>query len=163
MTLLDGFKYQRSSTTTFFYPANDSIFKNHEVIIRACQILREIGEKDYSIVFTLNGNENEHINQLNNESDRCFLNILWLGNLPRDEVFKLYSKSILLFPSYIETIGLPIYEAISVGCPIIVADCKYAKDVAKGYNDVEFFDYYDAEKLADLMRKQIDISRSSLK
>lgn len=36
-----------------------------------------------------------------------------------------YAQSILLFPSYLETVGLPICEAMSVHryCPIVVRGC----------------------------------------
>jgi len=39
-----------------------------------------------------------------------------------------------LFPSYIETFGLPLIEAAAFGLPIGVANEAYAHEVLKGYN-----------------------------
>ena len=61
----------------------------------------------------------------------------------------------LLFPSYIETVGLPVYEAKSLGCPILVSDCAYARNIVNNYNKAEFFSWNDEKALAELMKKYI--------
>ena len=144
-----------SGTARFFYPANASGFKNHRVIIDACKDLMGSGDTDFEVLFTLNGSENGHIDALRREAEECGINVKWTGILPREEVFRLYETSILLFPSYIETVGLPIYEAMQVGSPIIVTNCRYAKDLTEGYAKRECFDYEDASRLAEIMRKHI--------
>ena len=57
-----------------------------------------------------------------------------------------------VFPSYIETIGLPLLEARSVGARILAADCRYARDLVGDYQKAEFFEMFDAERLYRLMR-----------
>ena len=66
-----------------------------------------------------------------------------------------YEKSVLLFPSYIETIGLPILEARAVKSPILLSDCLYSKSIAGNYELADFFKYDDPETLAKLMAKFI--------
>lgn len=152
----DGYQYIPQEKCTFFYPANSADFKNHRVIIKAAMLLKKQGITDYSIVFTLNGNEKPAIKSIYEKSKSEELNIQWIGILPRKEVFEWYSKSVLLFPSYIETVGLPIYEALSVGCPAIVADCAYARNIADGFENVRYFKYEDEKTLAEFMKQEID-------
>ena len=64
-------------------------------------------------------------------------------------MFAQYARSVLVFPSYIETIGLPLLEARSVGAPILAADCLYARDGVEDYEKAEF--------LETLMRKKIGV------
>ena len=64
-------------------------------------------------------------------------------------------KSVLLFPSYIETFGLPLLEAKTIGSPIIASDTPFSKEITSNYNNVNYFDYSDEIKLAKLMIKQI--------
>ena len=129
----EGMTYNGDFCKCFFYPANESKFKNHKIIIEASKRLIDLGYTDFEIVFTLTGNENDYISEIRREAETYNINVKWLGLVSRDKVFEWYTKSILLFPSYIETIGLPIYEAMQVGTPIIVTNCKYAQSITEGY------------------------------
>ena len=55
----------------------------------------------------------------------------------------------------IETIGLPLLEARSVGAPILAADCLYARDGVGDYEKAEFFETFDAKKLNEMMERFI--------
>lgn len=147
------YQYKNVGKKIFFYPANDAKFKNHRLVVDACRILKNIGYQDYSVVFTLKGNETKEISELYEDSLEEELNVEWVGQLPQETVYKFYESSILVFPSYIETVGLPIYEAILVGCPVLLADCQYAHSVANGYEKVQYFDYRNADELARCMKK----------
>lgn len=67
-----------------------------------------------------------------------------------------YCKSALIFPSYIETVGLPLVEAMSVGAVILAADCEYAHEVLDGYENAFLFDPFKPAELAGLMNSCID-------
>ena len=54
----------------------------------------------------------------------------------------------LLFPSYIETFGLPLLEAAGAGIAIVSSDLPYAHDVIGEYEGVTYLDYQDAEAWA---------------
>lgn len=52
---------------------------------------------------------------------------------------KLYNTSdCLIFPSKLETWGLPISEMKFFGKPILIADELYAKETVGGYDKVQF-------------------------
>lgn len=78
-----------------------------------------------------------------------------IGPLTKDEVYDFYQKSILLFPSYIETVGLPLLEAKKHHAPIIAANLDYAREVLNDYDKVKYFNPDDPEKLAMLMYEKM--------
>ena len=59
----------------------------------------------------------------------------------------------LVFPSYIETYGLPLIEAASLGVPIIAADLPYAREVLEGYDGVTFVSHDDVSGWAEAISK----------
>lgn len=138
---------------TFFYPANASAYKNHRTLLEACEYLQEKGLSNYELIWTVTGNENEGMKALYKRAQEKQLPIQFLGVLSRAHLFELYAKSVLVFPSYIETIGLPLLEAKSVGAWILAADCLYARDMVGDYKRAEFFPTFDAKLLSEKMEK----------
>jgi glycosyltransferase involved in cell wall biosynthesis len=68
-------------------------------------------------------------------------------------MIELYAQSnCLLFPSRIETWGLPMSEAKSYGMPIIAADLPYAHEAIGSYDRVRFFSAKNMSELAELMK-----------
>lgn len=140
---------------TFFYPAGPPAYKNHRTFLKACELLKEQGMEDYRVIWTVTGEENEGMKKLKAEAEENKLPIEFIGPVPRTQLFEQYASSILVFPSYIETIGLPLMEARSVGAPILAADCLYARDGVGGYEKAEFFETFDSEALSRLMKQKI--------
>lgn len=131
----------------FFYPSNASAYKNHRTFLSACEALQKNGFRHYEVIWTVSGEENDHIRRIKKEAEEKNLPIRFQGPLPRRTLFDLYASSVLVFPSYIETIGLPLLEARSAGAWILAADCRYARDLIGGYEQAAFFDPFDAEGL----------------
>ena len=140
---------------TFFYPAGPPAYKNHRTFLKACELLKEQGMEDYRVIWTVTGEENEGMKKLKAEAEEKQLPIEFIGQVPRTQLFEQYASSVLVFPSYIETIGLPLLEARSVGAPILAADCLYARDGVGDYERAEFFEALNEKALCDLMRKVI--------
>jgi glycosyltransferase involved in cell wall biosynthesis len=153
------FEPSESSLSTFFYPAGSSFYKNHRVVVEACNKLKETGLENFKVIFTLKGNENNHISQLYREVRENNLPIDFLGSLTREQVFNLYTKSILIFPSYIETFGLPMYEARLHNGIVLAADCPSSHEVLDGYENAYFFNPFHEEELVVLVR---DIKKNEL-
>lgn len=136
---------------TFFYPASAAVFKNHKIIVEACKILKEEKNNNFRVIFTLRGNENKHISKLYKETKENKLPIEFIGSISRDEVFDFYTKSVLLFPSYIETFGLPILEAKMHKGLILVSDSLFSREILQGYKNAYYFNSFDSKELANLI------------
>jgi glycosyltransferase involved in cell wall biosynthesis len=135
-----------------FYPAHKAIYKNHELIIRALRYIKDQKKKIYDnlmIHFTIDDN-------LGNDRNDTIINLIrdlkvndhikLEGKLSYETVLSFYkSCNLMLFPSYIETFGLPLIEAASFGIPILAADMDYAREVMVDYEGVKFLDYKDAK------------------
>lgn len=140
----------------FFYPAGDGMHKNHELVVEACRKLKAEGITDYKVVFTLDRKTaiySERIAQII-ENER--LPIEFTGIISKDEVFDYYSKSVMLFPSYLETFGLPPLEARKMGAIVFASDMPFCRESLEGYENAHFYGIYDAEKLASLMKQVIN-------
>jgi len=145
---------QWNGKTHFFYPASANLFKNHSVILDACQELLDEGITEFDVLFTLTGQENALSEQLMKRANDNALPIIFRGWMSPADVQEYYGKSILLFPSYVETVGLPLLEAAQVGCPIIVADYMYAHFENINYNRATFF---SPEKPHSLFRIMMNV------
>ncbi|WP_427113986.1 glycosyltransferase [Megasphaera sueciensis] len=130
---------------TFFYPAGVQSYKNHMIILEACKMLQMKGVDNsfYEVLFTIEGNENSYTKKIYQYAVRNKLPIRFLGPIKREKVFDLYSKSILLFPSYIETFGLPLLEAKLSRCLIVASDTVFSKEILSNYGNVFFCDPFD--------------------
>ena len=149
-----------------FYPANNVIYKNHELIIRALRYIKDQKKKIYDnlmIHFTIDDN-------LGNDRNDTIINLIRdlkvndhikpEGKLSYETVLSFYkSCDLMLFPSYIETFGLPLIEAASFGLPILVSDLDYAREVIGNYEGVRFLNHKNsklwAENIIDLCNKRI--------
>ena len=149
------YKEEYSKNKIFFYPANDLPYKNHRIIIEAAKELKKRNLKNYKIIFTLTGNENKNIKRLYKRVKELSLPISFIGQINLDEVYEYYSKSILIFPSYIESYGLPMLEAKMHGTPILASNCAFSHEILDGYDDVKFFDAFDNKMLTNLMEEII--------
>ncbi len=135
--------YRESETAqydqrNFFYPASDAVYKNHECIYKACKLLEE---ENISIKMsvTIKGSQSS--------------NIEFLGAIPYEDVIRKYKASTLVFPSYIETYGLPLAEARRLNCIVLAADTEFSRELLNNYNNAYFFNYEKPDELAALMKK----------
>lgn len=136
----------------FFYPARAEVYKNHEAIIEACKILQSRGITDYRVILPLQpGGFTEKIRQ---QAENLPIEIL--GALSYEEVWQHYSKATLLFPSYLETCGLPMLEAKMAGSRILASDMPFSHEALDGYPNARFFPYDDPKRLADQMQAIIE-------
>ena len=149
------YKQEKNNCTLFFYPASELVYKNHKVIVDAVDLLMKANISKFKVVFTLNGNENKNIRQLYQKIISKELPIEFIGKINREQVYDYYSKSILIFPSYIETFGLPLLEAKMHGAPIIASNSEFSREILANYGEADFFDYNHDDDLAALMKKSM--------
>ena len=153
-TLLNNDSYDNTKHC-FFYPSFPRVFKNFEIICEAVDILVKRGIYNFEVVLTLDGTENKY-SKFIYEKYCNINNIKFVGLLNREQVFSYYNKSdYLIFPSKLESWGLPITEYKFFEKPILVAQVDYAKETIGEYDKIYFFDPGDAEILADVLENVI--------
>ena len=124
-----------------FYPATTFIFKNHSTIIKAIGMMNEDLQQRITLHLTCLEDE---LPFKTSGSDTHFI-INFLGKIDFSRVQQLYEEAdALLFPSYIETLGLPLIEAASIGMPIIASDLPYSREALRKYSGIKFVKYNDA-------------------
>ena len=138
----------------FFYPARAESYKNHELIIEACQKLKEAGFENYKVIFTFHRDENAYAVSLAEAAKD--LPIEFIGNIPHDDIWSYFVNACMIYPSYIETVGLPLLEARKAKGAILAADLPYAHEDLDGYDRASFFPYNNVQKLYEGMREYLE-------
>lgn len=144
-----------SSFRRFFYPASSISYKNHDVILKA---VAELVKKDifnFEVLLTIDKNDNDYTRDLYSRVDSEELPIKFIGHINRNEVFNLYTKSILLFPSYIESFGMPLLECKNINGVIIASNMLFSKEILKNYKNSYFFDPFDFHELSKHMMDMV--------
>jgi glycosyltransferase involved in cell wall biosynthesis len=141
------------SFLTFFYPATELLYKNHKAIIDACIILKEENVNNYKVFFTFSNSEDPlHYYDIIKKNN---LSIYLKGKISRSQVFDFYTKSILIFPSYLESYALPLKEGLESKCIILASNCSFSHEILDGYQNAFFFDPFKAHELSQLMKNLI--------
>ncbi len=150
------FTDNKNNRSRIFYPATSFSYKNHITLLKAIKYLSDIGLKEYEVIFTLRGNENKYTKFLKNYIEKYSLNVKMIGQVSREEVFNLYSTSILVFPSYVESFGMPLLEARISNTYVVASDCPFSREILDGYNKSSFFYEMDYKKCGDEILKIIN-------
>lgn len=85
-------------------------------------------------------------------SVKCRDRIRWLDYVTDTDLACLYSgANFFVFPSVAEGFGLPILEAMSVGCPVLTSNVSSMPEVAG--EAALYIDPYDIDSIADGLRR----------
>ena len=137
----------------FIYPCFPRVFKNVETACRAFASLEDTGAR---LILTLSGKENAYARRLHRRFSRI-RSIEFAGRKSREEVSELYGRACaLVFPSTLETWGLPLSEFRRTGKPVFAADLPYAHESLAGYDQASFFDPTSHEALAHELRSFLE-------
>lgn len=144
----------------FFYPAFPRTFKNFEIIAKACEMLETQGNRNFEVILTIDGTENRYARSISAKYNRVG-GIRFAGLMKKEEVEALYQcADCLIFPSKLETWGLPVSEFLPYGKPLLLADLPYARETASGAAKVYFFNpdepFELAQGMAHVMRGELD-------
>lgn len=133
-----------------FYPATPFPYKNHQIIFDALSLLDKKLQKKITLHLTCEKHELKHLSY----SSETLFEINYSGRIPFNKILGMYKVSdALLFPSYIETLGIPLIEAASFGLPILAADLPYSREALKSYEGVSYAQYNDAHLWKDEIQK----------
>ena len=118
-----------NSKYDFVYVSDGQPHKNHMNLLEAWRILASWGIKP-RLAITLSERDTllkTELFKLINENE---LFIDDLGTITHQEVFELYNAAgALIFPSKLESFGLPLIEATRCGLPIVAPELDYVRDV----------------------------------
>ena len=143
----------------FFYASSPDCHKNFETLCKASEKLeKELGNGRFKTVLSISGTENRYAKWLYKKWGRVD-SIEFAGYMSREDLFGLYKAAdVFVFPSRIETWGLPISEFLAVTGgkgQLLLADLPYAHGVASGAQQAKFFPSRDADVLKQLMYESI--------
>lgn len=137
----------------FVYPADHQPHKNLENLFLAWQMLAEIGIRP-CLVVTLDDNTFQTLKKTI-RFEEMRVNILNYGVINYEDMQKLYRKSkVLIFPSLLESFGLPLIEASQMGLQILASDKDFVYDVC---NPTDTFDPDSVQSIVSAVKRFKDV------
>ena len=138
----------------FVYVASGEAHKNHNNLLEAWRLLADAGLKP-SLALTVNPQSHPFLSgEIARYTRQYDLNIENLGQIAMSEMPCLYrSSSALIFPSKLESFGLPLIEAGQLGLPVLASELDYVRDVIQ---PVETFDPNSPVSIARAVRRFLD-------
>lgn len=126
------------------YPTLPRVFKNVETVMEAMQLLAATGQTGIELRVTISGEENPYARWLH-ERFHGTPGVRFVGRQTPEQMAKQYQEAnAVLFPSKLETWGLPISEAKAWRKPLLVADLPYAHETVGSFDQVTFLPATDA-------------------
>lgn len=142
---------------TFLYASTPDCHKNFETLCEAARLLEEeMGPDRFRVVITVKGDENKYATWLKTNWG-AVKSIDFHGLMKKPELFGWYkAATALVFPSRVETWGLPISEFMAVGNGrMLLADLPYAHETSKGAKDVTYFEACNTKQIKEIMKDHI--------
>ena len=171
----------KHSSMRFLYVANITEYKNHKRLVQAFSIVHKKNpEVKLTLIGRIVGKESNRILEdiFSIESSKEFLS--FEGYIPRDKIGEYYeSHSCLIYPSLVESLGVPLYEAMLFDLPILCSDeiglvpiheigktdssrfgkfsyTNEANDKINSYKKVKYFNPYNVDAIAKSIEEFID-------
>lgn len=128
----------KNNTIKLFYPTNEEKYKNNAKLISAIRKYNKENEKKVTLYLTTEGKDEKYIKYLN--------------KIPYGAIYNIYKMSnALIFPSLVESLGLPILEAKQSNIDLILADLPYGREV--GGEKAIFFNPRDITDIVEKIKE----------
>ena len=109
-------------------------YKNCEGLLRAWALARgELGDRQLAIVGP--ARDEKYAAQLHSLASELGISadVIFVGGVPLEETARFYQAAdVFVYPSFNETFGLPILEAMACGCPVVTSDTSAMPEIAGG-------------------------------
>lgn len=134
----------------FIYPATAMIYKNFELIVEAVKQLELAGTRT-EVLFTITGDENQYAEKIKREAAQT-KSIKLIGYQTRETILQKYLEYGLIITSRLESLPVPILEAMNYQTAIVALNLPYVKDIVQSvhYNRI-YIAQNDADSLASTM------------
>lgn len=114
----------------FLYVASGEPHKNHLRLIEAWRILAQEGLRPALWLTLDRARDPELVASVEKQTAADGLLISNFGTLSRADLTRLYgTATALIYPSTLESFGLPLLEARAAGLPIITGELDYVRDI----------------------------------
>lgn len=141
----------RSPKAEFLYPASGDPYKNHRVLVSAWALLAAQGLRPTLHLTIDRALYPELAGWIETARLQGGLSIVNHGYLSAHELGALYgAATALVYPSLLESFGLPLLEAQAAGLPVIAAELDYVRDVVV---PEQSFDPHSAVSLARAVQR----------
>lgn len=132
----------------FIYPTLARFHKNIELLCEAVKLIDRNRYSEFEVKITINGRENRYAKYIRKNYSNI-KEINFIGFQSRIKMKELYKQAnALIFPSKLETWGLPISEAINYKLPIMLSNLDYSRETLGKYKNVSFFDHKKPKELS---------------
>ena len=109
-------------------------YKNCDGLLRAWALARgELGDRQLVIVGA--GRDEQYLACLHSLAAELGIagDLVFVGGVPLEETVRFYQAAdVFVYPSFNETFGLPILEAMACGCPVVTSDTSAMPETAGG-------------------------------
>lgn len=115
---------------TFIYPASSAPHKNHINLFKAMKVVFEYGIQ-FKLYVTLDDLSFKRL-CIDCDLDSLVNNLFIenIGDVSHEKIIQYYSFSdALVFPSFSESFGLPLYEAKVLDLPVIASELDFVRDI----------------------------------
>ena len=137
-------------------------YKNCEGLLRAWA-LAGAQVADRQLVF-VGGGAAQYVARLQSLAAELGIgpDVLFVGKVPNPEIPVFYhAADVLVYPSFNETFGLPILEAMACGCPVVTSDVSAMPEIAGGA--AQLCDPHDPASIAKAIGEAIAPERDRLR
>lgn len=145
----------RANKFDFVYVASGEAHKNHRILLQAWSLLAAEGLFP-SLCLTLNHVKFDSLfREIESICQRDKLAVTNVGELSHEDIMVLYeSAGALIYPSKLESFGLPLIEARQMGLAILASELDYVRDLI---NPEQSFDPKSATSIARAVKRFLKI------
>jgi glycosyltransferase involved in cell wall biosynthesis len=155
-------KILNSDSFNIFCPTSHFVYKNNIEIVNALVYLNNKGIdiSNFRVFFTFNQKDDRELfNKILN--NKLVENFIFLDRLKHINMMEYYKGSdLVVFPSYLETFGLPLLEAAAFGKSILSSNEPYAIEVIEKYEGAKLLNINSPELWGEHILKEYKEKRS---
>ena len=123
-------RINKTQNSEYLYVGSYAKHKNLKRLLSSFYLLAKSQNNQLTLHLTVDKEYNNELNKLIQFHEN--LKVINHGNISKTELKKLYKRSYyFVYPSLVESFGLPLLEAESYGCLLICADLKYVHEIVK--------------------------------